>query len=65
MLKEKFGLCLYEVIFDEQESKEIFIQHDVENELLRKENEQLRKNNVTEDATIKESIKKPNRDKKS
>ena len=71
MLKEKLGLCLYEVIYDEQESEEIFkeekffTQHDVENEQLRKENEQLRKNNerlrknnVTKDATIKESIKK-------
>ena len=34
-------------------------QHDVENEQLRKENEQFRKNNVTKDATINESIKKP------
>ena len=64
MLKEKLGLCLYEVICDEQDSEEIFTQHDVENqqlrkenEPLRKENEQLRKNNVTKDATIKESIK--------
>ena len=51
--------------------KEIFTQHDVENEQLRKENKQLRKENeqlrkeieqlkknVTKDATVKESIKK-------
>ena len=31
-----------------------------ENEKLRKENEQLRKNNVVKDAKIKESIEKPN-----
>ena len=38
--------------------EKVFIQHDVENEKLRKEeNEQLRKNNVVKDATIKESIK--------
>ena len=52
-LKEKLGLCLYEVICDEQElismleeifkEKNIFTQHDVENKQLRKENEQLRK----------------------
>ena len=52
-LKEKLGLCLYEDICNEQElismSKEIFnekvfIQHDVENEKLRKEeSEKLRK----------------------
>ena len=81
-LKEKLGLCLYEVICDEQEfistSEEIFneekffTQHDVENKQLkeenkqlRKENEQFRKNNVAKDATIKESIKKTNGDKKS
>ena len=51
-LKEKLGLCLYRVICDEQKSEEIFTQHDIENE-------QSRKNNVTEDATIKKSIKKP------
>ena len=60
-----------EEIFKEK----IFMQHDVENEKLRKEeneklrkeeneklrkeNEQLRKNNVVKDAEIKESIKKP------
>ena len=44
-LKEKLGLCLYEVICDEQESEEIFTQHDVENEQLRKENEQSKKEN--------------------
>ena len=53
--KEKLGLCLYEVICDEQEfistSKEIFkeekffAQHDVENKQLKEENEQLRKEN--------------------
>ena len=41
-LKEKLGLCLY----DQQEfistSEEIFTQHDVENEELKEENEQLR-----------------------
>ena len=36
-LKEKLGLFLYEVICDEQESEEIFRQHDVVNEQLRKE----------------------------
>ena len=50
-LKEKLGLCLYEVICDEQEfistSEEIFkegkifTQHDVENRQLKEENEQL------------------------
>ena len=74
-LKEKLGLCLYELICDEKElistSEEIFTQHDVENnklkeenEQLRKKNKQLRKNNLVKDATIKESIK-TNRDKKS
>ena len=61
-LKEKLGLCFYEVICDEQEfilmSEEIFTQHDVEKKQLRKENEQLKTNNVTKDAKIKESIKK-------
>ena len=73
--KEKLGLCLYEVICDEQElistSEELFKEekifaHDLENkqlkeenEQLTKENEQLRKNNVTKDAKIKESTKKP------
>ena len=45
-LKGKLGLCLYEVICDEQEfiltSEEIFTQHDVEEKQLRKENEQLK-----------------------
>ena len=52
-LKEKLGLCLYEEICDEQElismseeiskRENIFTQHDVENENLRKgENEKLR-----------------------
>ena len=54
-LKGKLGLCLYEVICDEQEfistSEEIFneekffTQHDVENKQLKEENEQLRKEN--------------------
>ena len=44
-----------EEIFKEK----IFTQYDVENKQLKEENEQLRKNNVTKDATIKESIKKP------
>ena len=73
--KEKLGLCLYEVICDEQElistseelfKEEKFFAHDLENkqlkeenEQLTKENEQLRKNNVTKDAKIKESTKKP------
>ena len=42
-LKEKLGLCLYEGICDEQElilmSEESFMQRDVENKQLRKENE--------------------------
>ena len=74
-LKEKLSLYLYEAICDEQEfistSEEIFkekffTQHNVENkqlkeenEQLRKENEQFRKHNITKDARIKESIKKP------
>ena len=40
-------------------SEEIFTQHDVEKKQLRKENEQLKTNNATKDAKIKESIKKP------
>ena len=48
-LKEKLGLCLYEVICDEQElismSEENFTQHDVENKQLKEENEKLRKEN--------------------
>ena len=58
-----------EEIFNEEK---FFTQHDVENKQLkeenkqlRKENEQFRKNNVAKDATIKESIKKTNGDKKS
>ena len=51
-------VLVYEVICDEQESEETFTQHDVENEQLRKKNKQLKKSNVTKDATIKESIKK-------
>ena len=51
-LKEKLGLCLYEVICDEQElismseeifkQENIFTQHDVENNPLKEENEKLR-----------------------
>ena len=54
-LKEKLGLCLYEVICDEQEfistseeifkEEKIFTQHDVENKQLKEENKQLRKEN--------------------
>ena len=57
-------MCLY----DEQEfistSEEIFkgqkkfTRHDDENKQLKEENEQLRKNNVVKEATIKESIEK-------
>ena len=42
-LKGKLGLCLYEDICEEKEfilmSKESFIEHDVENKQLKKENE--------------------------
>ena len=78
--KEKLGLCLYEDICDEQElismseetfkEEKVFIQPDVENKKLRKEeSDKLRKeeseNNVVKDATIKESIKikSPEKDK--
>ena len=54
-LKEKLGLCLYEVICDGEEfismSEEIFkaekisTQHDVENKQLKEKNKQLRKEN--------------------
>ena len=49
-LKEKLSLCIYEEICDEKElSEKSFIQHDVKNEKLRKENEneneQLKKKN--------------------
>ena len=54
-LKEKPGLCLYEVICDEPESistveeifkeEKFFTQHDVENKQLKEENDQLRKEN--------------------
>ena len=51
-LKEKLSLCIYEEICDEKEfilmSEKSFIQHDVENEKLRKENEKLRKENENE-----------------
>ena len=53
--KEKLGLCLYEVICDQQEfismSKEIFkeekifTQHDVENKELKKETKKLKEEN--------------------
>ena len=66
-LKEKLGLCLYEVICDEQEfistseeifkEEKIFTQHDVENQESKEENEQLRKNNAAKDTKIKELIK--------
>ena len=46
-LKEKLSLCLYEDICDKQEFilmlEKIFIQHDVQNEQLKKRNEKLRK----------------------
>ena len=51
-----------EEIFKEEE---VSTQHDVENEKLRKENEELRKGNVVKDSEIKESIEKPKKDKKS
>ena len=35
------------------------MQHDVENEKLRKENEPFRKNNIVKDVETKESIEKP------
>ena len=54
-LKEKLGLCLYEVICDEQEfiltleeifREEIFFTyHDIKNKQWREENKQLRKEN--------------------
>ena len=48
-LKEKLGLCLYEVICDKQEfisiSEEIFTQLDVENNQLKEENKQLKEEN--------------------
>ena len=54
-LKEKLGLCLYEVVCDKQDfisqseqifkEEKIFTQHDVENKQLKEENEQLRKEN--------------------
>ena len=62
-LKEKLGLCLYEVI-DEQDfiltsEEKIITQNNVENKQLKEENkqlkeenEQLRKNNVVKDDTI-------------
>ena len=74
-LKEKLGLCLYQVIGDEQEFistseeifkvEKIFTQHNVKNKQLKEENDQLRKNNIVKDAAIKESIemKSPKEDK--
>ena len=54
-LKEKLGLCLYEVICDEQEfistseeifkEEKVFTQHDIEKQQLKEENKQLRKEN--------------------
>ena len=54
-LKEKLGLCFYEVICDEQEfistseeifkEEKIFTQHDVENKQLKEENKQLKEEN--------------------
>ena len=54
-LKDKLGLCLYEVICDEQEfistskemfkEEEIFTQYDVGNKQLKEENEQLKEEN--------------------
>ena len=54
-LKEKLGLCLYEVICDEQEfistseqifkKEKFFTQHDVENKQLKEENKQLKEEN--------------------
>ena len=54
-LKEKLGLCLYEVICDEQEfistseeifkEEKIFTQHDVENKELKKETKKLKEEN--------------------
>ena len=54
-IKEKLGLCLYEVICDEQEfistseeifkEEKIFTQHNVKNKQLKEENDQLRKEN--------------------
>ena len=51
--QEKLGLCLYEIICDEQElistseeifkEENIFTQHDVENKQLKEQNEKLRK----------------------
>ena len=54
-LKDKLGLCLYEVICDEQEfistskemfkEEEIFTQYDVGNKQLKEEKEQLKEEN--------------------
>ena len=54
-LKEKLGLCLYEVICDKQEfistsekifkEEKFFAQHDVETKQLKEEDKQLRKEN--------------------
>ena len=51
-LKDKLGLCLYAICYEQElistsedifKEEKIFTQHDVEDEQLRKENEQLRK----------------------
>ena len=51
-LKDKLGLCLYAICYEQElistsedifKEEKVFTQHDVEDEQLRKENEQLRK----------------------
>ena len=64
-LKEKLGLCIYEEICDEKEfiliSEKNFIQHDVENEKLIKENEKVEMRNENKqfkkNKIIKEELK--------
>ena len=76
-LKDKLGLCLYEVICHEQEfiskseeivkKEKIFTQHDVENKQLKEENEQLRKENEqlkTNNVTKDAKIKESMKNKK-
>ena len=54
-LKEKLSLCIYEEICDEKEfilmSEKSFIQHDVENEKLKKENEKRETRNERRELT--------------